>query len=373
MSGVYDRYMEGPRKSSPELIFGPFKALLKWLIWLIGILFFLGILLFFITAGGNAQQTGVLNVLYAKIDVALNQIPLINLVYTGAKDLLKFREDPSLLIRDYGWKVNVDNNKDNQNLGLRFVTSFTSSKSNYLVNEEIIVASTVEISSLKEDSIVEFSCSSKDLSEDEQIIAQPTEPQKILKNQLKRFPVACKVPPNTFEIPEGKQVYPAVIKIQANYDFKTNSYLDVYTMQKSYLDQLINQGKNAFENINNPSLDKQTGQTKPTTTKGPMYVILRLQYSQPLTEQGPFSEDDTYSLGLKIEKSSSEWEGKLKKINQVYINLPNGFELVDENFDEVNVDDEEQEINSFRRYRLKQEFIDNLNKQCETYNLDSEK
>ena len=373
MSGSYDRYLEGPRRSSFELIFGPFKALLKWLIWLTGIFFFIGVLLFFVTAGGNAQQTGVLNVVYARTDVALSQVPLVNIAYTGAKDLLKFRQDPSLLIRDYGWKTNVDNNKENQNLGLRFVTSFIPSKQNYLVDEEIIASSTVEISSLKEDSIVEFSCSSKDLTQDKQIMVQPTEPQKIFKNQLKRFEVACKVPSNSFEIPEGKEVYPAVIKIQADYDFKTNSYLDVYTMQKSYLDQLVNQGKNPFETINNPSLDKQTGQTKPTTTKGPMYVILRLQYSQPLTEFGPFSEDNTYSLGLKIEKSSSEWEGKLNKINQIYLNLPSSFELVDDNFEEVNIDNEEQEINSFRRYRLKQEFIDKLNSQCEIYKLDTEK
>ena len=245
-------------------------------------------------------------------------------------------------------------------------------KQRYLANEEITLSTAVEISSLKQDSYIRFSCNvTKDFPPDKTITVNPSEPVKIFKNERKIFDVVCRVPGNAFTIPTDREVLEKKVKLNANYDFKTNSYLDIYTMQKSYLNDLINRGINPFEKEINPSLNKITGQTTPITTYGPMKLILRLDHTQPLTEEGPFTNDRTYNLGLRVQKTSVEWIGRLNEINNVYIYLPKNFELIDESFVEESITNEEEQV--FRKYKLNQEYINNINNQCKIYNLIGQK
>ena len=310
-----------------------------------------------------------------RLENSIENTKILQPIYSTYKEALKIREDPTRIERAYGWKTNVDNNKENQELGLRFVRNLRTLKERYLTGEEIVATTTVEVSSLKEDSTVAFFCNiTQDFPSDKVIIVQPNEPQKLLKDQTKRFEVACRIPGDTFIIPGDKEVLAKKLRLSAAYDFETDSYLDVYTMQQSNVDILINRGINPFEDEINPNLNKAAGQTTPTTTYGPMKVILRLEFSQPLTEKGPFTSDNTYSLGLKIEKSGSSWFGRLRKINNVYINLPGNFELADENFIEA-FDFKEtsfEDTSTFKRYKLRQDKINELNNQCSIYRMSPE-
>ena len=365
---THENIMQGrPFQWIPNLFFG----ILKYA----SVLIFFIFLFFTISILFNATAKGETQVLATRLENTIENTKILQPIYSTYKEALKIREDPTRIERAYGWKTNVDTNKENQELGLRFVRNLRTLKERFLTGEEVVATTTVEVSSLKEDSTVTFFCNiTKDFPPDKTIIVQPNEPQKLFKDQRKRFEVACRIPGDTFTIPNDKEVLAKKLRLSAAYDFETDSYLDVYTMQQSYLDSLINNGINPFENEINSNLNKATGQTTPTTTYGPMKVILRLEFSQPLTEKGPFSSDNTYSLGLKIEKTSSSWFGRLRKINNVYINLPGNFELVDENFIESSDFKETsfEDTATFKRYKLKQEKIDELDNQCSIYRMSPE-
>ena len=359
-----------------EGVLGPIKSIFRILFYFVGLgialvvfLLFIGVIFFVIQGTANAQETGLLQVAYTKTDVALNNIPLVNNVYASAKNLVKVQQDPSLLIRDYGWRTDIEKNQDNQELGLVFIRKFSPLKETYLKNEEIVLTTSAEIKSLKKDSSIRFYCESKEL-EQGVITVNPNEPIPIRKDERIRIPVTCRIPGGSFgELSNDLQVSAKKIKLNAVYDFKTDSYLDVYTMQKSYLDDFINKGIDPFENEINPRLNKATGEVTPTTTYGPMKLILRLDYTQPLNEQGPFSNENTYLLGLKLEKTNSLWFGKINKINNIFINLPSNFELVDDNFESFFDFSEtsSQDSGTFNRYKAKQEKINELNNQCDNY------
>ncbi len=362
LSNINQRFWDGPRRSPFEIIFGLFLQVFKWIVFIGSFL----ILFLILTAFFNAYTTGEAQVLATRLEVAVTNSGFLQPAYLFVRDGLNLVKNPANIEKKTGWSTDVDKNKDNQDLGLKFVRKLTPLKQRYLPNEEIIATTAVEISSLKEASSVKFSCNvTKNLPIYKQVLVNPNEPVTVNKNERRRFEVNCRIPEG-IELPSDKEVLENKIRLNADYDFSTKSYLDVYTMQKSYLDNLINKGINPFEKEINDRLDKNTGQVKPVTTYGPMEVILRLDYTQPLTEQGPFINDNSYSLGLKLEKTDFGWYGKLSKINNVNIYLPKNFEIIDDNFEEV-FDFKEQggfDGVSFRRYKLKQNKIDDINNQC---------
>ena len=348
-----------------------------WILFQYLVFFLLLTLLFtgFIAAY-NANSSGATQVWSTRAETAIENTKILTPPYNVLKNVLRFTKNPAIIEEQFGWKTEIDKNKNNQDLGLKFIRNFAPLKQRYLPNEEIVLSTAVQVSSLKDDSSISFFCNvTKDFSPDKIISVSPNEPQKLAKNERKIFDVVCRIPGDAITLPSDKEVLAKKVKLNAVYDFKTKSFLDVYTMQKFYLDNLINQGGDPFEDEYkiNPNLDKSLQQTIPTTTYGPMKVILRLDNTQPITEQGPFTNDNTYNLGLKIQKTSSSWFGRLNKINNVYIYLPNNFELVDDDFEEA-FDFKETDFSgeSFKRYKLKQEKINNLNDQCKNYRLSND-
>ena len=349
--------------------FGWFFRLLyvlgKYLIFFLVIL----LLIFVFTGFINANETGLTQTLGTKLETTIVNTKLLTPSYTIIKDALRIQKDPSLLIRDYGWRTDIEKNQDNQELGLVFIRKFSPLKETYLQNEEIVLTTSAEIKSLKKDSSVRFSCEAKGL-EQGVITVNPNEPVVVRENERVRIPVTCRIPGGSFGfLSDDLQVSAKKVKLNAVYGFETDSYLDVYTMQKSYLDDLINKDIDPFENEINQRLNKATGEITPTTTYGPMKLILRLDYTQPLNEQGPFSNENAYSLGLKLEKTNSLWFGRINKINNVFINLPSNFELVDNNFESFSDFGETsyQDSGMFNRYKMTQEKINELNNQCDNY------
>jgi len=360
---AYERFMEGPKRNPFQVVFGFFGALIRWLIFIAAIL----LLIMIFTAGFNATSKGLTQTYATRLEVAITNNELLAPVYTGIKDVLKFTKDPTLIERQYGWRTSVDDNKDNLKLGLRFIRQFAPEQPRYETRDEILLSAGVEISSLKDNSYVKFSCNADEIPK-EKISINYNQPVLIQKNEIKVLDVVCRIPASTLKIPEGRELSSQKVKLSAVYDFETTSTLGVYTMQQAYFDNLMNKGINPLENINDPNLDKNARQTIPEATYGPMQAVLGLSYSQPLTERNS-AEDDTYNLRLKIQKSSSSWLGRLSKINQVYIYLPTNFELVDENFKEVQDLSVEElaEISGSKKYRLDDEKINGLNNQCNLY------
>jgi len=320
----------------------------------------------------NANSQGVTQLYAAQAETAITNSKILSPIYASLQDTLKVVKDPSLAVKDYGWKTEVIDNKENQELGLKFGT-VNALPSRTTVDNEIILNVPVTISSLKEDSTLKFNCSSKDVSQ-EKIVINPSEEIKISKNQRYGFTLTCAFLKNAFPPLTTEEVKGKIVKLDAIYDFTTKSYLDIYTMPADTLRDLTTQGINPLENEENSLLDKQTRQTIAESTNGPMRTILSLQWQQPLTEKSLFSpSDQTYTLGLKIQKSNV-WQGKLNKINSVKIFLPNNFELIDENFkDSTSSGNVLGGGNDYRVYELKQEKIDELNGQCKYYSSEPEK
>jgi len=333
-------------------------------IWnIIKILLFAGIilgliLLIFLGLTGGFRS-GFFQYYYETTSDFLSKAPILSPFI----EVLKTVQDPSQTLRTYGWQSDVDKNSENKELGLKF-QNFRSIKKVYLENEQISLVGTVNVNSLKDDSKVKFDCEASTSSIKGNI--QPNEQVEIQKDSAQVFTIRCDIPEEEIKL-DGKQVKAEIITLTADYDFKTESYVEAYTMSRELLAKKQNNQENPFEEENNPRLNKETGEIRSQYTAGPMKVLINSEYTQPFTEAGPFSSDPYYSLGILVEKANSFYEGKLNKINEVYLYLPKNFELSGEDDQFELLQENENEV--FDKYRLKQDKIDQLNSYCKNANI----
>ena len=352
ISERFRRYSERP--------LDPLRDFFRVIVRIIGFLLAIGAILLLVLllySGFTAQQSGVTQVYFTKITDALNKVPLM----APLIDTLKTIQNPSRTITKFDWQADVDKNSENKELGLTF-QKFSSIKKLYLPDELVSLIATVKVTSLKDNSQVRFSCT--DTTSNILGIVEPSEPQVLPKDYTQIFSVRCEIPENSIKL-EGKRVRAERIVLNADYDFKTDAYVEAYTMSKQLLTEKQNNLENIFENENNPRLNKETGEVHSQYTAGPMKVLVNSEFTQPFTEVGPFSNNPYYSLAILIQKASTSYQGKLSKINNVYLYLPNNFELKEDNqFELVESEDE-----VFNKYQLKQEKIDKLNSICRDASL----
>ena len=220
----YRGIREGPRRNPVLEVFLFIGGILKWVA--------AGVVLLFLVLGCtaiiNANSKGVTQLYASQAETAIANSKILNPIYSSLQDTFKIVKDPSLAVRDYGWKTEVINNKENQELGLRF-GAVNALPSRTTVDNEIILNVPVTISSLKDDSKLTFNCSSKDVSP-EKIVISPSEEIRISKNQRYGFTLTCTFLQNAFQQLTTEEVKGRAIKLNAIYDFTTKSYLDVYTM-----------------------------------------------------------------------------------------------------------------------------------------------
>lgn len=374
MERKWDRFVSGPPKgeeSWARKFFNIILAPIKWLLYIIftltaitlmiGLLVFGGIFIYNAFTGGTAQaQTTKL------VDV-VSKTPIIAPAYNFLTQTFKIVKDPSLLERTYGFKGEVDQAQENRELGLTF-SNFKSIKERFLPGETISLIASVKAMSFKEESQISFLC--KDTTSEIIGAINPSEPVIIEKDTPRVFTVRCDINTESINLGE-KQIQAERIILNAKYNFKTASYIPAYTMSDEKLRLLQNQDINPFVNINDPKINKNTREAISTYNYGPIRVLVNSQISQPFTEKGAFSNDPYYDLVILIEPSTlgPVYQGKLSKINNLYLYLPNNFELAEDeltnNFELV--EDESEDSEFFTKYKLKQEKIKELNEQCEKY------
>ncbi len=106
-------------------------------------------------------------------------------------------------------------------------------------------------------------------------------------------------------------------------DFTTTSLLRVYTLQDDLLTQIKAQGKEPFENIDDPFLDKKEGVTKAQCVYGCGLTRLSMQ-----TQKQPQTEVTPYSLRLALRKDR-DYYGDIIKVEKIELALPQeNFELI---------------------------------------------
>jgi hypothetical protein len=347
--------MQGPKRTPFQIIFGFLGALIKWIL-VIGV--FVGLIFLIYTGLTGGFKTGFFQYVYEKGATLANKMP----IFAPLVDVFKTIRDPTRTIRTFDWQADVDKNSQSQELGLTF-QRFTSLKKTYLPGEPLSFVGSVKVASLKDDSKVTFTCDATTDKINGNI--QPSEPFVLSKDSTQVFSIRCEVPAESIKL-ETKKIKAETVVLKADYDFKTDAYVEAYTMSKRVLTEKQNNQEDVFENENNPRLNKQTGEVKSQYTAGPMKILINSEYSQPFTELGPFSSNSYYSLGIIIEKANSFYQGKLNKINNVYLYLPKNFELNDKEnqFELINAEDE-----IFNKYQLKQDKIDKLNLICKEPNL----
>lgn len=366
----WGKFVSGPDQSrSPwqsffTIITAPFRWILYFFTSTIGILLMLLILVAFFYGTLRAQETGVTQVILTNLGDKISKVPILAPVI----DSLKTIQDPSRTIRTYSWQADIDKNSQNEELGLKF-QKITSLKKTYLYSEPISVVSTVKVNSLKDNSKVTFSCDATTSKIKGEI--QPNEPVFIPKDLTQVFSIRCDIPENSIKL-DGKTVRAENIILKADYDFKTEAYVESYTMSKKILTEKQTNQEKIFENENNPRLNKDTGEVRSQYTSGPMRVLINSDYTQPFTEAGPFLNNPYYDLGIIIEKGNSAYQGKLNKINNVYLYLPKNFELMPEQtiFEQGDfVGDEKFSEEIFNKYKLSEKKIQEINGACKDSSL----
>ena len=203
-------------------------------------------------------------------------------------------------------------------------------------------------------------------------MVRPIEPVLLEKNIPRVFTVGCDINTDNIKLEGQEQERAERILLSAVYNFKTESYTPAYTLSDDKLKNLRPLITPFVEaNINDPLLDENTGVAKSKYTYGPMAILVNSISSQPFTEKGEFPEDPYYPLTILIESSNLGpiYQGRLSKLDNVYLYLPNNYELAGDeltnNFDIVEQSTDEDTI--FVKYKLKQDRIGALNDQCKTY------
>ncbi|MEK6835833.1 MAG: hypothetical protein AABX55_02310 [Nanoarchaeota archaeon] len=370
--GWWSKFRRGPREREPwwktvlSWITLPFRWIFYFLFSTSGIVLMIVALIIVAVFVYNAISGGTAQAQITKVGDVLSKTPII----APAFEFFKIIKEPSRLERTYSFKGEVDSNQENRELGLTF-TSFKSIKDRFLEKEPISLLATVKAMSFKEDSQIKFSC--KDTTSEIQGTITPSEPVSLEKNIPKIFTVRCEINPEQISLVD-KDVRSERIVLSANYNFKTEAYVPTYTISDEKLKSLQSQAVNPFIGIDDPKLNENTGEAISTYNYGPMKVLVNSQFSQPFTEKGAFVDNPYYDLTILIETSNLGpiYQGQLNKINNVYLYLPNNFELAEEeianNFDIVEqVEDEDL---FFTRYKLKEEKINQLNDQCKNYKYD---
>jgi hypothetical protein len=350
----FSRYSERPFDPLRDF-FGFFWKIFKFILAIVVFLFIILLLYGFLTGG---YQSGILQYTYENTINFISKMPFL----PSLAEVFKTVQDPSRVARTFDWQAEVDKNSENKELGLTF-QKFTSIKSTYLPDEPISFIGTVKAASLKDNSKVRFEC--KAVNSKVPGTIEPSEPVSLQKDLIKVFSVRCEIPENTIKL-DGKKIKGETVVLNANYDFKTEAYVEIYTMSEKLLTEEQNNKEDVFNDIINSRLNKQTGEVRSQYTQGPMKILINSGFTQPFTEAGPFLSDSYYNLGILIEKGNSLYQGKLNKVNEVYLYLPKNFELNDKE-DQFELIESEDEV--FNKYRLKQEKINKLNSVCKDVNL----
>lgn len=194
---------------------------------------------------------------------------------------------------------------------------------NLYTTSPVSIASKFTVRTLDSPTTMKLSCQDKKTSKPGKIFPQETFEIETSETQ----DIDCVFPQNTFDSGAHK------IIMDADFNFKTISYIETFFMPEETLRELQNKNINPLAGISQPQA---------ITTNGPINVNIH-------TPEAPISskEDKKMTIGITILNTGG---GKLKKINELYIYLPKGFALAEESqelgiYEKINCEDlKEKEI-----------------------------
>jgi hypothetical protein len=353
-------YEENEPRKAVRTGFSPIGFLWKWFWRIIGIALFLFIIAIMLSLFIKDQplityfynevtdpllNTGVGN--YAKLFISYLGIPFSE-------------KKQAEVLASYEWKSNIDENSKKQDFGVKII--------NFRPTNKIIdITSPERFESFKETGAVaegyayfteqtqiELSCLTENgIGE----VANKNNILQVSENRKESFPIRCIYPKDSFEIDTNKATDSQKIKIRASYDFITESYIPIYLLKNNILEEKKQSNENIFENVQDPNLNEQDGTASSVYTKGPVKLILRSLYTQPYTEEGPFSQGSYYTLDMKMDDDIS-WTGNVEKINELDILMPQEIDIISENFEYSAEED------NFKIYKAKDSLIQELNDLC---------
>ncbi|MBI5391421.1 hypothetical protein HZB00_00300 [Candidatus Woesearchaeota archaeon] len=288
----------------------------------------------------------------------------------------------------YAYEADIDQSQINsEKMGVRIVSLEQSAKAEFgkpiKVNGVIEAASTLQDidlvvnCQLDENDLVPARISRKIASGEQQNTI------RILKNAEQRIDAVCEFPkglaaPSDSSLPGAGKTYVTAgkVKMYATYNFVSRASHRTYFLSDQELQSFYSKGKKSIDIFKfygiygkDPQLGSD-GKVKAVASPGPITLAIGTDASQP------FAENTPYTFGITL-SNNNDWRGELKKIEYTELQVPPFIRLEGDNdyliktgivtcpFEFTGQTDK----NQFRIYRLKQEYIAAINKECDKKTL----
>jgi hypothetical protein len=331
---------------SSELMGKIFKIALPIIAILVFVFVILGVI-------SLTTQSGMFGFISVKVTEPFLNTGFGNMIKSvGATFQILFSgEKQAEVLESYSWKSSIDENSRSDYTGIEITRFESKLKTIPIERSSDEIEATAEITASPiEQAEVQFYCSTDN---NKQGVADP-EFALLDEGDINYLTVSCLYSKNDFKINENKDIDTHRIKFGAEYEFTTNVYLPIYSMRSDILKE--SKREVLFKDVRD--IDN-TYLTTSKYTKGPVEVILRAFYTQPLTEKGPSGENSRYILDLKIDDPSSTTTGSLKEITEINILTTNEINI--QSLDLEYIGEEESGLG---RYKLSAAKINELNDIC---------
>ena len=319
-----------------------FGSILKFLIIALIVWFILSM------TGIGSSYLSVLNIATSEQQTQLENTGFFNSIKVSINRIFTTIKDPtSVYTETPDVKAEVDQNINNQQLGLK-VKSFAPISQISFPDEEIQLGAQVLASSLEDDAQVSINCQipnpqkSQDINNINNAVKYdpPDHTYKLTKGQINLIALTCNYPENTFNLKDSEKLISQKVELLSSYEFRTIAYLDTFTLPYDVLQTHLTPDGIDYATIfekESTSL-RSEGKAISTSSYGPMTLAMDLIEPQPLTEEGPTSNNLYYTLDVELRKTSPSFTGKLKQLKQLKIDIPKNLEVSETSLSKVSTD-----------------------------------
>ncbi|MFW6449476.1 MAG: transglycosylase SLT domain-containing protein [Nanoarchaeota archaeon] len=237
----------------------------------------------------------------------------------------------------------VDRNSD-KDLGV-YIERVQPTAPSFHYGSEVSVFGDVHVKSLTDSVLLNLSCYYGGKNSDGDFRESQRAPE-VYPREAKRYynleneQVDCIFP----NMPKGSQR----VTVTAEFNFETMAYQKTYFMERSRMRALVGAGKDPLDEY---GIDDKDPQAK--YTNGPVMIGMDVS-NQPTPVTDDYSSQT--SLGITLE-SNTGWEGRIKQLNELVIQVPNAtsldMESCNKDFREAS-DAEEEVIEGYKKYRSTQ-------------------
>lgn len=323
---------------------------------------------------GEAQaKTGIFQMAADKLTTVSEKVGLVKVTeYITTKTRQAFLEPEKLM--EESFESEIDESQDKE-VGVKITKLEKIQKGQTLENTPIELMGTITASPLNEDLEVSAYCTMEGYKNENGELALIPANFKTATNKvtiIKGFPetllARCSFEKGA-QIPgflggEKTKIGSRKARMIVQYEFTSKALHKTYYMDSNEKALLLRTGKNPFQyyKVTEPLLQSDN-RVRSKVSKGPVNLGIGTYESQP------FAEDEEHLFGVSV-KNNLGWFGNLQKINYLELRVPQEISLEgDIDFqtltsscafeDTGNIDEENNKI-----YRLKNEFLAKVNKDC---------